>query len=322
MLHQKRKKALRDEMIRQQEESPGAWQKVRYQHQKSARNIGFALILTFVLVPVLFVLLYVRADNIYNEDLPGNDPGSNLDVLGDYDDYPDNRPGQTSGTDPAESSAPEEPNEPNEPNEQNGQNEPAEQFTGTAYLTFDDGPHKTISPAILDILLDEEIKATFFMLPYTGADDIFQRVIDEGHEIGNHSFSHDYDKLYKGSLGAFREDVIKARRFVEERFAYSSTSFRFPGGAMNQTREIRNPRIDAINELDYRHFDWDIDTDDWRRGTTPEDIVKTIMENTNKKEHVIILMHDTYERTLQALPEVISGLKSQGYTFDVLRNHP
>ena len=298
-------------MIRQQEESPGTWQKVRYKHQKSSRNIGFALILTFVLVPILFVVLYVRADHIYDENSPGTNPGSNLEVLGDNDEQPgSSQPEDPISTDPTDTSA------------SDNQNEPVAQLTGTAYLTFDDGPHRTITPAILDILMEEEVVATFFMLPYSGADDIFRRVLDEGHEIGNHSYSHDYDKLYKGTLGEFREDIIRARRFVEDLLGYSTYSFRFPGGAMNQTREIRNPRIDAINELGYRHFDWDIDTDDWRRGTTPEDIVKTVLENTNGKENVIILFHDTYERTLRALPEVISGLKEQGYTFDVLRNYP
>ena len=309
-------------MIRQQEESPGAWQKFRYKHQMFSRNIGFALILTFVLVPVLFVLLYVRADQIFDEDSPGTNPGSNLDVLGDNGEYPggsqpgSSQPEEPAFTDPTETPVPDNPEEPG------NQNGPDVQVTGTVYLTFDDGPHRTISPAILDILLEEEVVATFFMLPYSGADDIFRRVLDEGHEIGNHSHSHDYAKLYNGTLGAFREDIIKARRFVEDLLGYSSYSFRFPGGAMNQTRDIRNPRIDAVNELGYRHFDWDIDTDDWRRGTTPEDIIKTILENTNGKEHIIILMHDTYERTLQALPEVISGLKAQGYVFDVLRNYP
>jgi len=320
MLYQKRKKAARDEMIRQQEESPGAWQKLRYKQQKSARNIGFALCLTFVFVPIIFVLIYVRAAPYYNEELPSQDNASSLDVLGDSYEYPDlnenpdfNEPEFPVIIDPVETP---------DSNEHDDSEEPVIQFSGTAYLTFDDGPHRTITPAILDILKEEGIKATFFMLPYTGNDDIFNRVLDEGHEIGNHSFSHDYDKLYGGSVGTFREDILRARRFVEDNYSYSSYSFRFPGGALNQSSSIRTPRIEVVRELGYRYFDWDIDPNDWRRGRTPEQVTSDVLGNTNGKEHVIILLHDTYERTLAALPDIISGLREQGYTFDILRNHP
>jgi len=329
MLHQKRKRAAREERIRQQEESPGAWQKMRYKHQKATRNIGFALVVSFVFVPILFVLLYVRADNVYNEDIPGTANGSGLTNPGENGFYPDDfyndSPVMFEPQDPDTNGNFGENEQPANSGELQNTPEPANQpavITGTAYLTFDDGPSRNITPGILDILKAEGIPATFFSLPYSGADDIFKRILDEGHELGNHSSSHDYDKLYKGKTGAFRDDVLKARRFIEEHFGYSSCSFRFPGGAMNQTREIRNPRIDVLRELGYRHFDWDIDTDDWRRGRTPEDIVNTVMENTKGKEHVIILMHDTYEKTLEALPAIIAGLREQGYIFDIVRNHP
>ena len=324
MLYQKRKRAAREARIKQLEESPGAWQKLRYKQQKSARNIGFALVVIFVLVPVLFVLLYVRADNLHNEDLPAADenPADASDIFDDQN----NPQGDTSVV--FDTYDPDDPNQPYDPNEQELPGVPQEtpkpvmQIIGTAYLTFDDGPSRTITPGILDILKEEGVVATFFTLPYSGADDLFRRILDEGHELGNHSYSHDYDKLYKGRIGAFRDDVLKARRFIEEHFGYSTTSFRFPGGALNQTREVRTPRIDVINELGYRYFDWQIDTDDWRRGRTSEEIVDEILNNTNEREHVIILMHDTYERTLKALPAIISGLRDQGYEFDILRNHP
>jgi len=324
MLYQKRKRAAREERIKQQEESPGAWQKLRYKHQKSARNVGLALVISFVLIPFLFVLLYVRADFLNNEDLPGNDPSNGLTDPGYESGYFDDpQSGLPVVFDPQEPYDPGNPgSEPGTPDLPQETPEPVIEITGTAYLTFDDGPNREITPGILDILKDEGIPATFFSLPYSGADDIFRRIMDEGHELGNHSYSHDYDRLYKGRVGAFRDDTLRARRFIEEHYGYSSTSYRFPGGAMNQSRDVRNPRIDVIKELGYRHFDWDIDTDDWRRGRTPEDIVNAVLENTNEKEHIIILMHDTYNRTLEALPAIISGLRTQGYTFDIMRNYP
>jgi len=329
MLHQKRKRAAREERILQQEESPGVWQKFRYEHQKAARNIGFALVVTFVFVPILFVLLYVRADNIYNEDIPGADIGSGLIDMGENDYYPDDfyndLPVMFEPQDPDINTGSGENGEQSNTGQLQDPPEPENQpavITGTAYLTFDDGPSRPITPGILDVLKEEGITATFFSLPYSGAEDIFKRILDEGHELGNHSSSHDYDKLYKGKTGAFRDDVLRARRFIEEHFGYSSNSLRFPGGAMNQSRDVRAPRVDVLRELGYRHFDWDIDTDDWRRGRTPEEIVETVLTNTKGKEHVIILMHDTYERTLEALPAIIAGLREQGYIFDIVRNHP
>lgn len=309
-------------MIRQQEEAPGAWQKLRYKHQKAARNIGFAMVISFVLIPVLFVLLYVRADHLNYEDPPGD---ASHGAAGDFD-YFDEEPGFPDINLPVEFETPDY----DESGIENGDDEPLEPavpIIGTAYLTFDDGPSRTLTPGILDILKEEGIVATFFVLPREGANDIFQRILDEGHEIGNHSYSHNYEQLYRGRVSAFREDVLKARRFIEEHFGYSSTSFRFPGGSMTWNRDVRNPRIDTLKELGYRYFDWHIDSGDAhpeQRDKGVEAITENVLSSTGGREHVIILLHDFYgrETTLEALPAIITGLKQQGYVFDIIRNMP
>ena len=282
--------------------------KMNKQRRKSLRSVGVAIIISFFLVPMLFILLYIRSDQLGDSD--AGDGNAGAVALGD-------------NAEPDDSDSLLQPDENSPLNaEEHEETEPVIEIIGVAYLTFDDGPSRAITPGILDILAEEDIKATFFMMPYSGADDIFMRVINEGHEIGNHSYSHDYPALYNGSVGAFRDDVLKARSFVYDNFGYTTSTFRFPGGSQDQSREIRNPRIEAVREIGYRYFDWDVDSNDWRRGRTPEEVIKDVLENTHGKEHVIILLHDTYERTLEALPGIIKGLRLQGYEFDILKNHP
>ena len=270
------------------------------------------LIAGFLLVPLLFIVTFVMLNREQDNENAAGVEQNDSDVLGGF--YETNSSGQPeSGTNLTGEHPADRNNEPEAP---------VIDIIGVAYLTFDDGPSRTVTPGILDVLAEEGIKATFFTLPYGSANDIFWRIINEGHEIGNHSYSHDYPTLYEGSVSAFREDVQKARNFISDNFGYTTTSFRFPGGSQDQSRSTLSPRIGVINEIGYRYFDWDIDTNDWRRGRTADDIINDILDSTNGREHVIILLHDVYDRTLEALPGIIDGLRNQGYSFDVLKNHP
>ena len=199
--------------------------------------------------------------------------------------------------------------------------------TRIAYITIDDGPSRNITPEILDILAQEGIKATFFVLPHDGVRDIYQRILDEGHEIGNHSYSHVYARLYNANdLDAFREDVITARSFIWENFGYLTTTFRFPGGMMGRNASIVDPRRAILEEMGYRYFDWNIDTGDANSRQADRSaaaLTNNVLNNTNGRERIVVLMHDTSDKatTLEALPMIIAGLREQGYVFDVLRNY-
>ena len=204
---------------------------------------------------------------------------------------------------------------------------PFDENRKVAYLTFDDGPARSITPLILDILKEEGIKATFFILPREGFDNIFRRMINEGHEIGNHSYSHNYNALYKRGIDTFKNDILKAKDFMEENFGYTMTSFRFPGGIGSCGPGRRPERIEFIEELGYVWFDWDIDSGDAygeQLDKSARALTANVLNGTGGKEHVVILMHDHRwrETTLEALPYIINGLREQGYRFDILRNHP
>ena len=196
-----------------------------------------------------------------------------------------------------------------------------------AYLTIDDGPSRAVTPGILDILKQEGIKATFFVLPHSGVEDIYQRIIDEGHEIGNHSYSHVYSELYKpNDIEVFHEDILLAQAFMLDNYGYTTTTFRFPGGAMSRSSSIIAPRRELLAEMGYRDFDWSVDSGDTRPKSSDksaEALTSNVLENTRGRDQLIVLMHDTKSKitTLEALPFIITGLREQGYSFDILRNY-
>jgi len=282
---------------------------MREKHQKQKRNFGVVIMIAFLLIPLVFILLYISSDNLQDKSSPAS--GASDDTVVFSDSMYDESINIDATFDEVNNNA-----EPAEPDANTAG------IAGTVYLTFDDGPSRDITPGILDVLAEEGVIATFFMLPYSGADDIFRRVIDEGHEIGNHSYSHVYSRLYEGSVSAFREDVFKAHQFMYDNFGYTVSSFRFPGGSMSHSREIINPRKEEIKDIGYRYFDWHVDPDDWRVGRGADIITRDILDSTDGREHVIILLHDVYASTLEALPGIIAGLRQQGYGFDILKNFP
>jgi len=196
-----------------------------------------------------------------------------------------------------------------------------------AYITIDDGPSRAITPKILDLLEEEGIKATFFVLPHTKVDDLYQRIIDEGHEIGNHTYTHQYASLYDSKdIESFENDVLKARDFIYDKFGYTTKSFRFPGGPMGHSSAVIEPRREILKGLGYSDYSWDVDTGDSRVGQVDKSaaaLTANVLKYTRGREQLIVLMHDTQSKktTLEALPLIIKGLRDQGYIFDVLRNY-
>lgn len=195
----------------------------------------------------------------------------------------------------------------------------------TAYITLDDGPSRSITPKNLDTLKKYGVKATFFVLPRSGMDDLYKRIVEEGHAIGNHSYSHDYGYLY-GSIENFKKDIIKAGDFIFKKTGHTPTVFRFPGGTMGRSKAAVKARADILAGLGYDYFDWNVstaDTDPNLRTYGDKEYIanlltKNILNNTRGRKELIILMHDTSEYSSKALPRIIEGLRKQGYVFDVL----
>lgn len=199
-----------------------------------------------------------------------------------------------------------------------------------AYITFDDGPSKNNTAENLDTLEKYGIKATFFVLPRDDMDTLYKQILDEGHVIGNHSYSHDYEYLYT-SADNFKKDILRAKDFIYKKLNYTTTVFRFPGGSKGRKNTVIQERADILARNGYKYFDWDISTADTdpnlKKYGDEEHIINLLANNvisgTGGKDRLIILMHDdaTKTYTAKALPKIIQGLKKQGYRFDVLTNY-
>ncbi|MCX7773729.1 MAG: polysaccharide deacetylase family protein, partial [Clostridia bacterium] len=200
-----------------------------------------------------------------------------------------------------------------------------------AYLTFDDGPSRNNTLKNLETLKKYGVKATFFTLPHDSIDDVYKKILDEGHDIGIHSFSHDTKRLYTKDLDFFKTDFYKANQFLYERFHYTTKLYRFPGGTGGRKASVVSPRAEFLAMNGYTYFDWNVsvaDTDlNLSKGRTVDEIVdkltQNVLERTGHRRQLIVLMHDDATKiyTAMALSGIIEGLKKQGYSFDVLSNY-
>jgi peptidoglycan/xylan/chitin deacetylase (PgdA/CDA1 family) len=187
-----------------------------------------------------------------------------------------------------------------------------------AYLTFDDGPTRTVTPRVLDILKQEDIKATFFVIGYMAEKnaELLKREKSEGHAIANHSYTHAYAQIYSNSSN-FLEDMKRSDEAIKSVVGeYNDKLIRFPGGSFK-----RKTYIEAATEEGYHYVDWNCSSGDATgKKLDAAAIVNNVIETAKGKNKLIILMHDSAgkDTTAEALPEVILYLKHQGYTFKTL----
>lgn len=193
----------------------------------------------------------------------------------------------------------------------------------TVYLTFDDGPSRQ-TPKVLDILKENDVKATFFVVGRSDEDSraLMKRIVDEGHTIGLHSYSHNYKKVYQ-SVTAFLDDYNALNTLVYEATGVKPTIFRFPGGSINDFDRNVYPAITAeMKRRGYTYFDWNVSSGDTDPKSTPDSIYHNIVDHASKNSRSIVLMHDSAPKTavVSALDGIIKELKRQGYTFSSLSN--
>lgn len=195
--------------------------------------------------------------------------------------------------------------------------------THKAYLTFDDGPSSNITNKVLDILKQENVKATFFVLGSRVElnPNIVKRAFKEGHYIANHGYSHIYSQIYNSSqtiLDEYNktEQAIKDAIEIEE---YSSHLFRFPGGSSGgYYSKLKEETKKVLNENNIAYIDWNALTGDTEGLQTKEDMLNRLKETVGNKKNVVVLMHDGGDKklTYEVLPEVIDYLREKGYEFD------
>jgi len=199
--------------------------------------------------------------------------------------------------------------------------------TKVAYLTFDDGPSQIVTTLILDILKEQDVKATFFVLGSNVIKnpEIVKRAYLEGHYIANHGYSHNYEKIYKNSESVLSEynKTEKAIRKAIGNSKYSSHLFRFPGGYSGGSYiKIKQQAGKLLNKNNISYIDWNVLTGDAVGANTKEKILSNIKKHTKNKGNIVVLMHDSSSKilTYETLNDVINYLKNEGYTFDNFYN--
>ena len=189
-----------------------------------------------------------------------------------------------------------------------------------AYLTFDDGPSAIVTPKVLDVLKAYDIKATFFVLGKNVEENpnIFKRIIEEGHGIANHSYSHNYKQVYN-SVESFTEEIRKTNETIDKVAGkkMNTKAFRFPGGSFEKKKEYK----EAVKNLGMEFYDWNcLNGDAEGHNVSKESLVEKVKKTAGNQKKLIILMHDTNAKitTVDALSETIEYLRDKGYEFRIL----
>ena len=191
--------------------------------------------------------------------------------------------------------------------------ETEEQNVQKIYLTFDDGP-SIYTEEILDILKRYNVKATFFV---TGMNkpqykDCLQKILDDGHTLGIHTYSHVYNDIYE-SLEAFQEDFYKLRDYIYECTGEDIKIYRFPGGSSNTivSAQVREQIMKWLKEENIQYYDWNVSSGDASNTLlSAEEIAENCINGIKKCNTAIVLLHDSggKKSTIEALPLIIEGI--------------
>ena len=176
-------------------------------------------------------------------------------------------------------------------------------------LTFDEGYENGFTPAILDTLKEKDVKAIFFVTyDFASSEpELIERMINEGHVVGNHSYHHySMDEL---DISTAKEEVRFLHDYIKENHNYTMSYFRFPKG------EFSEQSLGILRDLGYTSVFWSFAYADWEPDNQPDesDALRKICESTHPGE--IILLHAVSETNADILGRAIDDIRKQGYTF-------
>ena len=178
------------------------------------------------------------------------------------------------------------------------------------YLTFDDGPSSN-TDRILDILDQYGVKATFFVVGKEGYADQYRRIVEDGHTLAMHSYSHKYNEIY-ASLDAYREDLTRLHDFLYELTGEDCNIVRFPGGSSNTISHVDMwELVNYLNKEDMVYFDWNVSSGDATGGRkSVAQITKNVLDSVGQFDNAVVLFHDAADKdsTVDALPAIIEKI--------------
>lgn len=185
----------------------------------------------------------------------------------------------------------------------------------TVYLTFDDGPSDRITPKILDVLDEEGVKATFFIIGKQAErrDYLISREAQSGHTVAVHSYTHDYREIYR-SPESLIKDIDKCNDLIERITGRRAEVYRFPGGSYG----LRSELVSAVLAHGLRYVDWNASTRDAEYGQTDADSLYNSAVTTSADcNNIVLLSHDSTNKTFtpEATKKLIRYYKENGYAF-------
>ncbi|OPJ59285.1 polysaccharide deacetylase family protein [Clostridium oryzae] len=198
-----------------------------------------------------------------------------------------------------------------------------------AFLTFDDGPSTTVTPRVLNTLKKNNVKATFFIIGKQVQESqrtqkLLRDIYNQGHAIGNHTYTHDYSRLYPNQVvnpRVFMKEIERTNIVLGKTLGknFATRVIRLPGGhgSWKGTGKLDK----QFANKDYKYIDWNSLVGDAERGRrTKQQLIYRYKQTFRGQKKLILLMHDTYgkESTAQALQYIITDLKKKGYKFMVL----
>ncbi|WP_461761830.1 polysaccharide deacetylase family protein [Myroides sp. LJL119] len=183
----------------------------------------------------------------------------------------------------------------------------------TIYLTFDDGPIPQVTPWVLKILKDFQVKATFFCIGdnVKKHPDIFKQIIAQGHTVGNHTFNH--LNGWETDLKTYLNNLEKCQEILEKDLSSTTKLFRPPYG------KITRDQIKIIQKQGYQIIMWSNLTQDYNLNLTPKACLKKSIKQI--KQGNIIVFHDSIKaqkNLTYTLPRLLEYLLDQGYSFSCL----
>ncbi len=197
------------------------------------------------------------------------------------------------------------------------------------YLTFDDGPGKH-TQRLLDILEQYNAKATFFVVNtrYKMKDSL-KAIVNAGHGIGMHSVTHEYSEIY-ASEEAFFNDLYAMQKIIKDATGVTTTMMRFPGGSSNtistkydQGQGIMTKLTKAVEDQGFQYYDWNVSSGDAGgvSGTKAEktaQVVTNVIKGIEGKKSAVVLQHDIWDYSVDAVEQILIWGLENGYTFQAL----
>ncbi len=188
-------------------------------------------------------------------------------------------------------------------------------------LTFDDGPDPNVTPAILGVLREHDVKATFFVLGYKVArnPEILRRIVQEGHTLGNHTYDH--ANLADLSVRQMHDELQSTQEAVDQAlgYHYPMRLMRPPYGEPYLGDQHMLPLFQRVMEEQGAYpVMWTVDSRDWELDGQADSVTDNVRASTHKKGGVILL-HDTHDSTAEALPQIIAQYTAAGFSFTTVR---